>query len=63
FSFQLENSHLFNPRVAIILNITNDHIDRHKSMENYSRLKFKISGNQAKNDYLIVNCDDKHIAK
>ncbi|MCL4416251.1 MAG: UDP-N-acetylmuramoyl-L-alanine--D-glutamate ligase [Actinobacteria bacterium] len=62
-SFQLENSHLFNPHVAIILNITNDHIDRHKSMENYSRLKFKISGNQAKNDYLIVNCDDKHIAK
>ncbi|MCE5330006.1 UDP-N-acetylmuramoyl-L-alanine--D-glutamate ligase [bacterium] len=62
-SFQLENSHLFNPHVAIILNITNDHIDRHKSIGNYSKLKFKIAENQTESDFLIINYDDNFILK
>lgn len=62
-SFQLENTYAFNPHVAIILNITNDHIDRHKSMANYANIKFKISQNQTEDDYLIVNTDDICILK
>lgn len=62
-SFQLENSCLFKPHVAIVLNITNDHIDRHKSMENYSKLKFKITQNQDESDFFIINNDDKFIIK
>jgi len=62
-SFQLENTYTFSPHVAIILNITNDHIDRHDSMAKYSRIKFKISNNQDLRDFLIVNADDKNIIK
>jgi UDP-N-acetylmuramoylalanine--D-glutamate ligase len=62
-SFQLENIHTFSPHVAIILNITNDHIDRHDSMAKYSRIKFKISSNQDLKDFLIVNADDKNTVK
>jgi UDP-N-acetylmuramoylalanine--D-glutamate ligase len=62
-SFQLENIYTFSPHVAIILNITDDHIDRHDSISKYSRIKFKISANQGLADYLIVNSDDKNIIK
>ena len=57
-SFQLENIYTFSPHIAIILNITNDHIDRHDSMAKYSQIKFKISKNQSIDDFLIVNADD-----
>ena len=62
-SFQLENTYSFNPHVGIILNITNDHIDRHDSMAKYARIKFKISQNQSPVDFLIVNDDDKNTSK
>jgi len=62
-SFQLENTYSFNPHVGIILNITNDHIDRHDSMAKYARIKFKISQNQTPMDFLIVNDDDKNTSK
>jgi len=62
-SFQLENTYNFSPHVAIILNITNDHIDRHDSMAKYARIKLKISDNQGLTDFLIVNADDKNISK
>lgn len=62
-SFQLENIVNFNPHIAIILNITNDHIDRHKSMIKYSKIKFKIFENQTENDFLVINFDDKYINK
>lgn len=62
-SFQLENTYTFRPHVAIILNITNDHIDRHDSMAKYSCIKFKISKNQDLTDFLIVNADDKNTIK
>ncbi|MCL4386484.1 MAG: UDP-N-acetylmuramoyl-L-alanine--D-glutamate ligase [Cyanobacteria bacterium] len=61
-SFQLENTFSFNPHVAVILNITNDHVDRHGTMKIYTELKFKIAKNQDKHDYLFVNSDDRYTA-
>ncbi len=54
-SFQLAYSKLIKPKYAIILNITNDHIDWHRSMKNYVDAKFKIFSLQAKNDFAFVN--------
>ncbi|MZG52461.1 MAG: UDP-N-acetylmuramoyl-L-alanine--D-glutamate ligase [Nitrospinae bacterium] len=57
-SFQMEATHSFHPRIAIILNITPDHLDRHKSFEQYAGLKEKIYANQTEKDFLILNHDD-----
>lgn len=57
-SFQMEITQRFHPEVAIILNITPDHLDRHKSFEKYSAVKEKIFANQTENDFLILNQDD-----
>lgn len=57
-SFQLETISRFHPKVAMILNITPDHLDRHKSMEEYTRVKARIYENQTKEDSLILNLDD-----
>ena len=45
-SFQLETSRTFNPHIAAVLNITPDHLNRHKTMENYVAVKEKIFANQ-----------------
>jgi UDP-N-acetylmuramoylalanine--D-glutamate ligase len=58
-SFQLEWIDTFRPYVSIILNVTNDHLDRHKSFEEYKRAKTKIFSNQQKDDYLILNHEDE----
>jgi UDP-N-acetylmuramoylalanine--D-glutamate ligase len=57
-SFQLEGSINFRPRVAAILNITPDHLDRHHSLENYIAMKERIFANQTKDDYIVLNYDD-----
>jgi UDP-N-acetylmuramoylalanine--D-glutamate ligase len=57
-SFQLETTESFHPRVAVILNITPDHLDRHGTFENYVKMKEKIFANQTGEDYLILNGDD-----
>jgi UDP-N-acetylmuramoylalanine--D-glutamate ligase len=57
-SFQLETTESFHPRVAVILNITPDHLDRHGTFENYVAMKEKIFANQTAEDYLILNGDD-----
>lgn len=54
-SFQLEAIKKFKPKIACILNVTPDHINRHKTFLNYKRTKFKISKNLDKNSYFIVN--------
>lgn len=54
-SFQLERIEQFRPDVAIWLNITPDHIDRHGSMEEYARAKARIFENQTADDYAIVS--------
>lgn len=60
-SFQLERSDRFHPKVAILLNITPDHLDRHDSLAEYQTIKFKIFANQNKSDYAVINYEDKVI--
>jgi UDP-N-acetylmuramoylalanine--D-glutamate ligase len=57
-SFQLETTESFHPRVAVILNITPDHLDRHGTFANYVAMKEKIFANQTGEDYLVLNGDD-----
>ncbi len=58
-SFQLAYSKYINPDYAILLNITNDHLDWHGSMQNYINSKFKIFESQKSHQYSIVNHDLK----
>lgn len=58
-SFQLETTEQFHPRVAVILNITPDHLDRHGNLENYIAAKQRIAANQTANDALVLNADDE----
>ena len=61
-SFQLDDIKDFRPDVAVLLNITEDHLDRYGyNFENYIRSKFRIAMNQTKNDYFIYNMDDEVI--
>ncbi|HIF01910.1 MAG TPA: UDP-N-acetylmuramoyl-L-alanine--D-glutamate ligase, partial [Nitrospinaceae bacterium] len=62
-TFQLEGINSFRPNIAIILNITPDHLDRHKNFKEYSDLKGKISAFQTDEDTLILNKDDEHVLK
>ena len=57
-SFQLEAIPSFRPDIAVILNITPDHMDRYDSLENYSRAKFNILSNQIPQDFSVFNYDD-----
>ncbi|QIB70096.1 UDP-N-acetylmuramoyl-L-alanine--D-glutamate ligase [Aminipila butyrica] len=57
-SFQLETTKLFKPKISALLNLTPDHLDRHHTMENYSKAKAKIFENQEAEDYHIANFDD-----
>ncbi len=57
-SFQLEYIATFRPHVAVITNITPDHLDRHGSLAEYTRMKFRILENQRENDIAILNADD-----
>lgn len=57
-SFQLETTFEFHPTIAVILNITPDHLDRHGSLENYIAAKERIFANQGAEDALILNADD-----
>jgi UDP-N-acetylmuramoylalanine--D-glutamate ligase len=61
-SFQLDDIQTFRPDIAILLNITEDHLDRYEyKFENYINSKFKIAKNQTLNDYFIYNLDDEVI--
>jgi UDP-N-acetylmuramoylalanine--D-glutamate ligase len=57
-SFQMETIVEFRPRIAVILNITPDHLDRHKTFDNYVNAKARIFENQRQNDFTILNGDD-----
>ena len=57
-SFQLEDCPTFSPKVAVFLNIAPNHLDRHKTIQNYINAKANIFKNQKKNDFLILNYDD-----
>lgn len=63
-SFQLDGITSFKPHIAILLNITPDHLDRYDyKMENYIASKFRITENQTENDYFIYDIDDPIIAQ
>ena len=58
-SFQLDGIEHFAPHIAVLLNITPDHLDRYDyKFENYIASKFRIAMNQTENDYLIYDADD-----
>ncbi len=57
-SFQLESIRSFKPRVATILNVSPDHLDRYHSMDEYAEAKFRIFANQGPGDTFVGNLDD-----
>ena len=61
-SYQLETILTFRPWISMILNLTEDHIERHKSMDEYASAKARIFMNQRKTDYLIYNAEDKIVS-
>lgn len=58
-SYQLEGIKAYHPKTAALLNITEDHMIRHKTMENYIDAKLRVFENQTKNDFSILNYDDE----
>ncbi|HHU48912.1 MAG TPA: UDP-N-acetylmuramoyl-L-alanine--D-glutamate ligase [Clostridiales bacterium] len=62
-SFQLETIVDFRPHISLILNISPDHLNRHKTMDNYIAAKSRIFENQGSEDYLILNGDDDTLSK
>ena len=62
-SYQLEQSHTFRSHIAVLLNLTEDHLERHKTMHEYGQAKAKIFTLQTTNDFLIYNQDDPKIIK
>ena len=58
-SFQLETVETFRPRIAMVLNITPDHLDRHGSFEAYAAAKKRITEFQIAEDFLVLNAEDK----
>jgi len=61
-SFQLDTIWSFRPRVAVILNVTPDHLDRHGSFEAYTEAKARILANQREDDAAVLSADDAVVA-
>ena len=59
-SFQLETTETFHPWIAVLLNLSSDHLDRHGSMAEYGAAKGKIFANQTADDWAVINADDPH---
>src|SRR5882724_3648674 len=57
-SFQLELIETFRPNISLFLNLTPDHLDRHRTLEAYSAAKIRIFENQTEQDFAILNADD-----
>jgi UDP-N-acetylmuramoylalanine--D-glutamate ligase len=57
-SFQLETIQAFRPKVAVVLNVTPDHLDRHRTLEVYVDAKARIFENQRAEDFAVLNEDD-----
>ena len=62
-SFQLESTEQFHPAIAVILNITPDHLDRHGTFENYALAKERIFAAQDSTDCLVLNADNSRAAQ
>jgi UDP-N-acetylmuramoylalanine--D-glutamate ligase len=57
-SFQLETIQTFRPKVAVVLNVTPDHLDRHRTFEVYVDAKARVFENQQAGDFAVLNADD-----
>ena len=57
-SFQMETADTFHPHVALLTNITEDHLNRHGTMEVYTALKMRMFRNQTAKDFAVFNADD-----
>ena len=62
-SYQLEYSKLFKSNISLILNISPDHLERHKTINKYVSAKFKLLKNQSKKDFAILNTKNFYIKK
>jgi UDP-N-acetylmuramoylalanine--D-glutamate ligase len=62
-SFQLDTIVAFRPKVAVLLNITEDHLDRYPDFNAYADSKTKIFENQKKEDFAVLNAGDKNIRR
>lgn len=60
-SFQLEQCERLHPRVAVFLNLSPDHLDRHASFEDYAQAKARVFRNQTAGDWAVVNGDDAQV--
>jgi len=60
-SFQLEAIHSFRPKVGIVINLTPDHLDRHRTMEEYKAAKQSLFRNQRQGDFSVLNYDDEYV--
>lgn len=60
-SFQMERVDRFKPYISVILNVTSDHMDRHRTIDDYGRLKLKLFENQDSSDHAVFNADDPYI--
>ncbi len=61
-SFHLETTRYFNPHIGILLNITEDHLDRYRDFNHYAETKLKLFENQSEDDYAIINANDPEIS-
>jgi UDP-N-acetylmuramoylalanine--D-glutamate ligase len=62
-SYQLEYSKLFKSNISLILNISPDHLERHKTISKYVSAKFKLVKNQSKKDFAILNVKNFYIKR
>src|SRR5258706_6526349 len=62
-SFQLELIETFRPNISVLLNLTPDHLDRHKTFAAYTAAKARIFENQTAEDFAVLNADDPESAK
>ena len=60
-SFQLELTETFRPWIAVLLNLSPDHLDRHVSFQEYVAAKARIFTNQTSSDAMVINADDPHV--
>ena len=62
-SFQLEQTSTFHPWIAVLLNVSPDHLDRHPSFQAYSAAKARIFDNQGSSDWAVINADDPMVTE
>ena len=60
-SFQLELTETFRPSIAVFLNLSTDHLDRHRSFLEYADAKARIFANQTESDSMVINADDPQV--